>query len=58
MAQALREEGVYAVAIRPPTVPMGAARLRFSVMATHTEDDLTFALNAIERVGQRLNLLA
>jgi 8-amino-7-oxononanoate synthase len=58
MAQALREEGVYAVAIRPPTVPMGAARVRFSVMAAHTEDDLTFALNAIQRVGQRLNLLA
>lgn len=51
MAEALRAYGVYAVAIRPPTVPVGTARLRFSVMASHTEDDLTFALENIERAG-------
>ena len=56
MAQNLREYGVYAVAIRPPTIPMGAARIRFSVMASHTEDDLTFALEVIEKVVRKLDL--
>ena len=32
--------GVFAQAIRPPTVPDGSARLRLTVMANHTEDEL------------------
>lgn len=57
MAERLRQYGVYAVAIRPPTVPVGSARLRFSVMASHTEDDLTFALEGIERAGRELGMV-
>jgi 8-amino-7-oxononanoate synthase len=57
MAQALREHGVYAVAIRPPTVPMGGARLRFSVMASHTEEDLSFALESVEKVGKKMGII-
>lgn len=41
VAEALFEEGVFAPAIRPPTVPAGSARLRLSVMATHSEADLS-----------------
>src|SRR5581483_5475857 len=58
MASALRQEGVYAVAIRPPTVPANAARIRVSAMATHTRDDLTFAIETFVRVGERIGLLA
>jgi 8-amino-7-oxononanoate synthase len=43
-ADALLDYGVYAPAIRPPTVPEGTSRLRVSVMASHTPDDLEFAL--------------
>lgn len=57
MAQALREHGVYAVAIRPPTVPMGSARVRFSVMASHTEEDLAFALDIAEKVGKEMGII-
>ncbi|MEM8529300.1 MAG: 8-amino-7-oxononanoate synthase [Chloroflexota bacterium] len=57
MAAALREEGLCVVAIRPPTVPPETARLRACVMASHTEDDLTYALAAFERVGQRFGLI-
>jgi 8-amino-7-oxononanoate synthase len=57
MASALVEEGVYTPAIRPPTVPVGSARLRTSILATHTRDDLAFALAAIERVAKRFGVL-
>ena len=37
LAAALEAHGVLAPAIRPPTVPAGAARIRLTAMATHTE---------------------
>jgi len=36
----LREQGILAVAIRPPTVPAGTSRLRLAVSAAHTEADM------------------
>ena len=46
----LRERGVLAKAIRPPTVPDGSSRLRFAVSAAHTEAQLASALEAIAAV--------
>ncbi|MDE2319267.1 MAG: 8-amino-7-oxononanoate synthase [Rhodospirillales bacterium] len=40
MAARLEEEGYYAVAIRPPTVPAGTSRLRLAVSAMHREDEI------------------
>lgn len=40
LAAALEREGILAVAIRPPTVPPGTARLRLSLTRAHTEADL------------------
>jgi len=48
LAQALEERGVLAVAIRPPTVPAGRARIRFTLMASHPDHDLELALEALE----------
>jgi 8-amino-7-oxononanoate synthase len=40
LCERLLERGVFAQGIRPPTVPEGSSRLRFSAMATHEEADL------------------
>jgi 8-amino-7-oxononanoate synthase len=36
----LEDEGFMVVAIRPPTVPAGTARLRLTFTAQHPEDDI------------------
>jgi 8-amino-7-oxononanoate synthase len=57
MAAGLLEEGIFGVAIRPPTVPAESARIRVSLMATHTPADVRFAVAAFARVGERLGLI-
>ncbi len=56
-SQKLLEAGIYAPAVRPPTVPKGTARLRISLMATHTLADLEEAMDKIQMVGQELRLI-
>jgi 8-amino-7-oxononanoate synthase len=56
-SDALLAEGFFAQGIRPPTVPAGTSRLRFTLMATHTQTDLAGAVERIRQVGQRLGVL-
>ena len=50
------ERGVFAQAIRPPTVPEGTSRLRLTVMATHREAELRHAANVIGAAARDLDL--
>jgi 7-keto-8-aminopelargonate synthetase-like enzyme len=45
--EALLARGIFAQGIRPPTVPMGTARLRLSLMATHTDEHLSALVAAL-----------
>jgi 8-amino-7-oxononanoate synthase len=56
-ARCLRDEGVYAVPIRPPAVPVGKARVRASVMASHSGGDLSIAVEAFGRAGRKVGLV-
>jgi 8-amino-7-oxononanoate synthase len=51
-ARILEDQGILAVAIRPPTVPPGTGRLRLTVTAAHTEADLDQLLHAFQALGR------
>src|SRR5579884_1407788 len=55
LAVALRERGVWAPAIRPPAVPRGAARVRVTLMATHTPAQLERAVSAFAGARRALH---
>lgn len=56
-SEALLAEGLFAQGIRPPTVPAGTSRLRFTLMATHSAANLTGAVELIRLVGRRLGVV-
>jgi glycine C-acetyltransferase/8-amino-7-oxononanoate synthase len=51
--EAALEAGVFAEALRPPTVPDGTSRLRLTVMASHTKDELREAARVLGRAAMR-----
>jgi glycine C-acetyltransferase len=57
LSDRLFEEGVFAQGIAFPTVPRDKARVRTIVTATHTREDLQFALDAFAKVGKELGLI-
>lgn len=54
----LYEEGIFAMALGYPTVPRGLARIRVMISAAHSEEDLQGALDAFEKVGKALQVIA
>jgi glycine C-acetyltransferase len=57
LSDRLFQEGVFAQGIAFPTVAKDKARVRTIVTATHTRDDLQFALDAFGKVGKELGLV-
>jgi glycine C-acetyltransferase len=57
LSDRLFQEGVFAQGIAFPTVARDKARVRTIVTATHTKDELQFALDAFKRVGGELGLI-
>jgi len=57
LSDGLFQEGVFAQGIAFPTVPRGKARIRTIVTATHTRDELQYALDAFASVGRELGII-
>ena len=52
LASSLREAGCWATAIRPPTVPVGGARLRLTLTAAHQAEDIARLLEVLHGHGE------
>jgi glycine C-acetyltransferase len=57
LSDRLFEEGVFAQGIAYPTVARDKARVRTIVTATHTREELQFALDKFEKVGKEIGLI-
>ncbi len=53
-AQRLRNRGILAKAIRPPTVPPGTSRLRFSLSASHRPEHIDLAIGTLAALEKSL----
>lgn len=52
LAAALEAEGFFCAAIRPPTVPAGTSRLRFTLSAAHARGDVAALADAVVRLAR------
>jgi glycine C-acetyltransferase len=57
LSDRLFQEGVFAMGIAFPTVARDRARVRTIVSATHTREELTFALDVFAKVGRELAII-
>jgi len=48
----LLKAGIFATAIRPPTVPEGTSRIRTTVTSLHSSADIDFVVSAFARIKQ------
>jgi 7-keto-8-aminopelargonate synthetase-like enzyme len=55
---ALREQGIFVPAIRYPTVARGKARLRLTVTATHTAEDISMLVAALQSIRNLQSAIA
>jgi 8-amino-7-oxononanoate synthase len=52
VAAALEAEGLLGIAIRPPTVPTGTARIRFALSSVHSDEDIERLIDATIRAAR------
>ena len=51
LGQQLRDAGFLVGAIRPPTVPAGTGRLRITLSAEHSDEQVDQLLDALDRLS-------
>jgi glycine C-acetyltransferase/8-amino-7-oxononanoate synthase len=58
LCERVLERGVFAQGIRPPTVPEGRSRLRFTVMSTHCAGELERAAKLVGEEARKLGVVS
>lgn len=58
MAAKLLDEGIYVIGFSYPVVPMGEARIRTQMSATHTQEQLDKVVSAFIKVGSELGIIS
>jgi len=58
MAVRLQEEGLFVNSVVPPAVPPDGALIRISLMESHTDEHIEFAIDRMVKVGRELGLIA
>ena len=56
-SERLFDKDIFVSAIRPPSVPQGTSRLRLTVTAKHTKEDIDYALEQFQKIGKELCLI-
>lgn len=51
------DAGVFTNPVVPPAVPLSQCRLRTSVMATHTADQIDYSLDVIGKLGREMGVI-
>lgn len=54
LADRLKAKGISTVAVRPPTVPDGTARVRLSLTLNHSRDDLQYTADVLNFTGSEI----
>jgi len=57
MASDLYQRGIYAIALAYPVVPRGEDTIRVQISASHTKNDLDYALKSFEEAGKKGGIL-
>ncbi|MFP8952293.1 aminotransferase class I/II-fold pyridoxal phosphate-dependent enzyme [Natrialbaceae archaeon A-arb3/5] len=57
LVDGLRDRSILASAVRPQSTPGGTSRLRITPIATHERDDVVDCLEAVQAIGEEINLL-
>jgi 8-amino-7-oxononanoate synthase len=57
MSKILMEEGVFINPVVQPAVPNDSTLIRFSLMATHTQEQIEYAIDRIHKVAKKLEIL-
>ncbi|MCK9155598.1 MAG: 8-amino-7-oxononanoate synthase [Paludibacteraceae bacterium] len=55
-SECLKKKGFYALPVRPPTVPEGTSRIRFSLTAQITEEEMIRLIEVLKELSPNLNL--
>jgi len=57
-SRALEAHGIFAPAIRPPTVPTGSSRIRLTVMANHSNENIEYIAQTFTKVASLTGVIA